>query len=51
MGRDGVNILLNTRVIGARLDASNVLLETRSYKTKSVVSADCVLMSVGRAQY
>jgi len=48
MGRDGVNILLNTRVIGARLDASNVLLETRSYKIKSVVSADCVLMSVGR---
>jgi pyruvate/2-oxoglutarate dehydrogenase complex dihydrolipoamide dehydrogenase (E3) component len=48
MARDGVNILLNTRVIGARLDAANVVLETQSYKTKGVVSADCVLVSVGR---
>ena len=48
MARDGVNILLNTRVISARLDAANVLLETQSYKTKSVVCADCVLVSVGR---
>jgi pyruvate/2-oxoglutarate dehydrogenase complex dihydrolipoamide dehydrogenase (E3) component len=48
MARDGVNIRLNTRVIGARLDASSVLLETQNYNTKSVVSADCVLVSVGR---
>ena len=48
MARDGVNILLNTRVIGARLDAANLILDTQSYKTKSVVSADCVLVSVGR---
>jgi pyruvate/2-oxoglutarate dehydrogenase complex dihydrolipoamide dehydrogenase (E3) component len=48
MARDGVNILLNTRVIGARIDAANVILETQSYKTKGVVDADCVLVSVGR---
>lgn len=48
MARDGVNILLNTRVVAARRDAQGVTLETESYKTRGAVTADSVLVSVGR---
>jgi pyruvate/2-oxoglutarate dehydrogenase complex dihydrolipoamide dehydrogenase (E3) component len=48
MARDGVNILLNTRVVRARAAATKVLLETENYKTRATVAAECVLLSVGR---
>jgi pyruvate/2-oxoglutarate dehydrogenase complex dihydrolipoamide dehydrogenase (E3) component len=48
MARDGVSILLNTRVVGARRDATGLTLETQSYKTTGTVPANSVLVSVGR---
>jgi pyruvate/2-oxoglutarate dehydrogenase complex dihydrolipoamide dehydrogenase (E3) component len=48
MARDGVSILLNTRVVRARGDSSRVTLETESYKTTGTIAADRVLVSVGR---
>lgn len=48
MARDGVTILLNTRVVGARPAGARVVLETENYKTRSTVTADRVLVSVGR---
>jgi pyruvate/2-oxoglutarate dehydrogenase complex dihydrolipoamide dehydrogenase (E3) component len=48
MARDGVNILLNTRVVGARPAGAGVVLETENYKTPGTVAADHVLVSVGR---
>jgi pyruvate/2-oxoglutarate dehydrogenase complex dihydrolipoamide dehydrogenase (E3) component len=48
MARDGVNILLNTRVVGARPAGARMALETKNYKTRGTVIADRVLVSVGR---
>ncbi len=48
MARDGVNILLNTSVVGARPAGAGVVLETENYKTPGTVAADRVLVSVGR---
>ena len=48
MARDGVNILLNTSVVGARTEGTRVVLETQNYKTRGTVAAECVLVSVGR---
>lgn len=51
MARDGVDIRLNTRVVGARVAADTVTLETENYQTRGEVSADRVLVSVGRGAY
>ena len=48
MARDGVEIRLNTRVVGARVAGARVLLETENYKTRGTIAADRVLVSVGR---
>ncbi|HEX4389120.1 MAG TPA: FAD-dependent oxidoreductase [Steroidobacteraceae bacterium] len=51
MARDGVDIRLNTRVVGARVEAGTVTLETENYQTRREISADRVLVSVGRGAY
>jgi pyruvate/2-oxoglutarate dehydrogenase complex dihydrolipoamide dehydrogenase (E3) component len=48
MARDGVTIRLNTAVVGARVDKAAVILETQNYERKAEVSADRVLVSIGR---
>lgn len=48
MALDGVRIFLNTRVIGARAEGAATVLETKNYRTRRRVSADQVLLSVGR---
>jgi pyruvate/2-oxoglutarate dehydrogenase complex dihydrolipoamide dehydrogenase (E3) component len=48
MARDGVEIRLNTRVVGARAAGARVVLETENYKTRDTIAADRVLVSVGR---
>jgi len=48
MARDGVDIRLNTRVVGARVAGGVVTLETENYQTRGEVTADRVLVSVGR---
>jgi len=51
MARDGVDIRLNTRVVGARVTGSGVTLVTENYQTRREVSVDRVLVSVGRLPY
>ncbi len=48
MARDGVNIMLNTRVVAAEVHEGEVRLVTESYKNRGQVVADRVLVSVGR---
>ncbi len=48
MARDGVNIMLNTRVIAARRRGAAVRLKTENYRKISTIEADTVLVSVGR---
>ena len=48
MARDGVEIFLNTRVVGAHVEAAGTRLETRSNDVVGEVVADRVLVSVGR---
>lgn len=48
MARDGVSIMLNTRVVAAELQGGEVRLVTENYKTRGQVVADRVLVSVGR---
>ncbi len=48
MARDGVNIILNTEVVGAQPESGQVRLLTRSYAERRDVLADQVLVSVGR---
>jgi pyruvate/2-oxoglutarate dehydrogenase complex dihydrolipoamide dehydrogenase (E3) component len=49
MARDGVEIRLNTTVVGARRDGSVKVLETVSNEVKSDIQADEILLSIGRA--
>lgn len=49
MARDGVEIRLNTTVVGARLDGGDKVLETVNNAVKGDVRADEILLSVGRA--
>ncbi len=51
MARDGVIIRLNTSVVGARADGNGVTLETENYQRKAEVSADRVLVSIGRTPH
>jgi pyruvate/2-oxoglutarate dehydrogenase complex dihydrolipoamide dehydrogenase (E3) component len=51
MARDGVDIRLNTRVVGARVGAGTVTLQTENYQTRRDVTADRVVVSVGRVAY
>jgi pyruvate/2-oxoglutarate dehydrogenase complex dihydrolipoamide dehydrogenase (E3) component len=48
MARDGVNIILNTQVIGARPENGQMCLQTENYGVQREVRADQVLVSVGR---
>jgi pyruvate/2-oxoglutarate dehydrogenase complex dihydrolipoamide dehydrogenase (E3) component len=48
MARDGVNIILNTQVVGARPENGQVRLQTENYGECREVLADRVLVSVGR---
>ena len=48
MARDGVTILLNTRVVAARARRGATSLETENYKTRHQIEAERVLVSVGR---
>lgn len=48
MARDGVEIRLNTAVVGARSKDGNNILETMSDGTKGSIEADEILLSVGR---
>jgi len=49
MARDGVTIRLNTAVVAARKQRNTVLLETQNYERKAHVSANQVLVSIGRS--
>jgi pyruvate/2-oxoglutarate dehydrogenase complex dihydrolipoamide dehydrogenase (E3) component len=49
MARDGVEIRLNTTVVGARREGDATILETVNDDVKRDVHADEVLLSVGRA--
>ena len=48
MARDGVNIMLNTRVVAAEPSEGGMRLVTESNKNRGQVVADRVLVSVGR---
>jgi pyruvate/2-oxoglutarate dehydrogenase complex dihydrolipoamide dehydrogenase (E3) component len=48
MARDGVTIRLNTSVVAARVTEKAVVLETENDQRKAEVSADRVLVSIGR---
>jgi pyruvate/2-oxoglutarate dehydrogenase complex dihydrolipoamide dehydrogenase (E3) component len=48
MARDGVDIFLNTSVVGATVTDGVTRLETQSEERHGEVSAECVLVSVGR---
>ncbi len=48
MARDGVNIILNTEVVGARMENGRVSLQTENYSERGEVRADQILVSVGR---
>jgi pyruvate/2-oxoglutarate dehydrogenase complex dihydrolipoamide dehydrogenase (E3) component len=51
MARDGVTIRLNTSVVGARIETNAVVLETQNYQRTAEVSADRVLISIGRTPH
>lgn len=48
MARDGMEIRLNTTVVGARRDGAAKILETVNYDVKGEVRADEILVCVGR---
>jgi len=48
MARDGVEIHLNTSVVGARRDGSIKILETLNSGVKATIEADEILLSIGR---
>jgi pyruvate/2-oxoglutarate dehydrogenase complex dihydrolipoamide dehydrogenase (E3) component len=48
MARDGINIILNTQVVGGRPDNGQICLQTDNYTVHGEVRADQVLVSVGR---
>jgi pyruvate/2-oxoglutarate dehydrogenase complex dihydrolipoamide dehydrogenase (E3) component len=48
MARDGVEIRLNTTVVGARRDSGDKVLETVSNEVKGDIQADEILLSIGR---
>lgn len=48
MARDGMEIRLNTTVVGARRDGAAKVLETVNYDVKGEVRADEILLCVGR---
>ena len=49
MRREGVDIRLNTRVIGAHLAGRDKVIEVQNYENHYDIPADEVLLSVGRA--
>ncbi len=51
MARDGVTIRLNTSVVAANTGSNSVILETKNYQRREQISADQVLVSVGRTPY
>ena len=51
MARDGVTIRLNTSVVAARVAENAVVLETENNQRKAEVSADRVLISIGRTPH
>ncbi|MEP6884456.1 MAG: mercuric reductase [Gammaproteobacteria bacterium] len=48
MARDGVEIRLNTTVVGARRDGGTKIIETVSDDVKSTILADEILLCIGR---
>ena len=48
LARDGVDIRLNTTVVGARLENGTKVLDTLDNEKKGLVAADEILLSVGR---
>lgn len=48
MARDGVDIRLNTTVIGARMEDGGKILQTRNNEVRSIIVADEVILSIGR---
>jgi pyruvate/2-oxoglutarate dehydrogenase complex dihydrolipoamide dehydrogenase (E3) component len=48
MARDGVDIRLNTTVVGARREGNKKILETVNNAVKGEVQADEILVSIGR---
>jgi pyruvate/2-oxoglutarate dehydrogenase complex dihydrolipoamide dehydrogenase (E3) component len=48
MARDGVEICLNTTVVGARHDGGAKILETVNNEVKGDIRADEILLSIGR---
>lgn len=48
MARDGVNIMLNTTAVGARMDAGTKFVDGQNYEKKISVAADEILLSIGR---
>ncbi|HEY5048056.1 MAG TPA: mercuric reductase [Rhizomicrobium sp.] len=48
MARDGVDIMLNTTVVGAHAEGSAKIVEAQNYDRKLTVSADEILLSIGR---
>lgn len=48
MARDGVEIRLNTTVVGARRDGGDKILETINNEIQGDIQADEILLSVGR---
>jgi pyruvate/2-oxoglutarate dehydrogenase complex dihydrolipoamide dehydrogenase (E3) component len=48
MARDGVDIMLNTTVVGAHAENGTKLVDGRKYDEKVSVAADEILLSIGR---
>lgn len=48
LARDGVEIHLNTTVVGARRDGGDKTLETVNNEVKGAIQADEILLSIGR---
>jgi len=48
MARDGVEIRLNTSVVGARMQGGAKILDATSDAVKSTVTADEIILSIGR---
>jgi pyruvate/2-oxoglutarate dehydrogenase complex dihydrolipoamide dehydrogenase (E3) component len=48
MARDGVDIRLNTSVVGARMQNGSKTLDTVSDAVKSTITADEIILSIGR---
>jgi pyruvate/2-oxoglutarate dehydrogenase complex dihydrolipoamide dehydrogenase (E3) component len=48
MARDGVDIRLNTRVVGARMQNEGKILDAVSDAIESMITADEIILSIGR---